>query len=358
MKNPKADKSTAIAEPFLSPQSDLSRELFLHVEAINEILAKLIASTSPHDDEQEFLKWLAGRGPIFSWEEGEKQSFCLSIFLFGKSEGVFAHEALLLKLAKECLSFPSHPPLVSFRHLCFSLPQMSSQDFFVAEVKICAEHHDHFSTIKQCLPILEKEIVMCAALQEDLSSIHFSGSNTGFSLSIAFKALQKYPSHLGRDLLKDFARFSALTEETFRTSRPPRHLVRIVCSHYLMQKSLARAFNFFSNQIHFRFRFKRIHLSFAEGTKPVLAILIGVSLPDSHEHFAESFLVGAIQRFFPDARVIQDSFYVNHKPQTNLWLLYFEVEKKSGACFSIEDIRLLEKNLSEELKRQIEIPAF
>ena len=50
------------------------------------------------------------------------------------------------------------------------------------------------------------------------------------SLDLIQRALKKWPRHLEKDIIKEFYRFAAITDEKFIQARSYFHLARIVCT--------------------------------------------------------------------------------------------------------------------------------
>ena len=154
--------------------------------------------------------------------------------------------------------------------------------------------------------------------------------------------------------------FFALSNPEFRKFRLPKHLTRIVVSHHLMRKTILHHLSVSPEKRHLEFRFIRSKLHFPFGSKNVLGLSVGLGLTDRYETFEDNHIINAVQKFIPTAQVIKGSYYFNRSNYDSIKYLYLELEKKNGAHFTLAEIRLLKRDLKEELKKRIErlIPSI
>jgi len=96
----------------------------------------------------------------------------------------------------------------------------------------------------------------------------------------------------------------------------------------------------------------RLHLPF--GVKRVLGVFVAMNVLKDNEVFEDSYLLQAIQRFVPAIELVQDSVFVEHRKEERILMMYLEVMKNDGSEFQGEEIRLLRKELGEELKKRVQ----
>lgn len=168
------------------------------------------------------------------------------------------------------------------------------------------------------------------------------------------KTLDRWPVYFAGDILLEFYRFAGQLNRTFINPRNPRYLTKLFCSQYLMRKSLIRSLHFAPEQRKIKMRLTHTELRFHFEAKPVLGILITISLKEEYERFRERHIATAIQNFFPEVEVIKSSFYScqsNHDP---VQTFYLEIEKRNGGKFSVSEVRALKRALPEELTKRVE----
>ena len=153
-------------------------------------------------------------------------------------------------------------------------------------------------------------------------------------------------------ILKEFYRFLIVTEKTFRLHRSPKHLVRLMCSHYFMHKEVMQLARFAPHISHIRVRIVQTKLTFAFGSSLCLGLIVAAALPDPHDCLEDTHLVLAVQQFCPHVRAVHGSFYSREEGTTRL--LYLELEKREGTPFSFQEIHLLKMQLENELRKRVE----
>lgn len=172
--------------------------------------------------------------------------------------------------------------------------------------------------------------------------------------------LQKHPNHLEKTLLSEYNRFFALLSPEFIIQRFPQQLTRLICTHHLFYKQLARSLRLFPEARHLQIHCAPTRLQFPFGSKPVLGLILGVCPLDRYELFDETTILLATKKLIPTAELVTGSFYCYQGQGDSIRMLYVELEKKDGAKFSSQELRLLKKCLPDELKNHVEkvVPAI
>jgi len=171
------------------------------------------------------------------------------------------------------------------------------------------------------------------------------------------KRINRFPDSFDTSIFHDLLLLYLLTTKKYLDHRNPGHLSRIVLSIHRMHKKLFDATTLQPQRRHFEVRLFPTPLVFPFASKPVLGCLIGFNMLDRNELFDEENVIIALQKHFPDLRLVKDSTY-SHTPQyKDLKIFYFEIEKKNGEPFSLEDQKLVKNKLEEKVKYCIQTLA-
>ncbi|MBS0616528.1 MAG: peptide ABC transporter substrate-binding protein [Verrucomicrobia bacterium] len=170
------------------------------------------------------------------------------------------------------------------------------------------------------------------------------------------KVIQKWPHVFGGDLFKEAQRFLSYTEKKFRAHRSLEHQLRIICSHYQLQKKLLRN----RNEIGIELRVLPTHMRFPFGQKLVMGLAIAVHFTSSYERLGDEHILRAAQKLVANLGAVKESFVAIQQPRGLECLLYLELEKENGFQFSSKEVSLLKHSLKEELKKGVETlaPSF
>ncbi|HSX11950.1 MAG TPA: peptide ABC transporter substrate-binding protein [Rhabdochlamydiaceae bacterium] len=265
----------------------------------------------------------------------------------------------MLDLVKKWLAPEREIQFLSFQNLYCHLRELSTELFFVAELKLLIEDGRDLDAVRNNLPLLAKELALAIASSKYaeylLDTKAFSYDQKGLYIHEELvRLIHKRPNEFSSEIFAETGRFLALSNKEFRDFRPHRHITRLIASHHLMHHKLSRALNLFPEKRHLELRLIRTQLRFPFGSKPVLGLAIGVTLFDKYECFEETHVLSAVLKFVPGVHVVKDSFYAYQGYKDPIRLLYLELEKKDGMNFSQSEIRTLKFELEEELKKRIE----
>lgn len=345
-------------KPFL-PISFHEGELDRHLEQGKEILAKLLPENFSCWSEEENQKWMKSQLPLIKWSQPTSTPESISIFFLLSPKQQLKAEKVLLEVIRKWLIPEKEVPILGFYNCYFYMPKVSSGLFFVAEVKIFVADGQELSTIQEHLPLLANELSLCLS-----SSAYFEKYLDTKALSLNQKSSQiqlflrqlinRSPKHFDIDLFREMSSFFALVHPDFHKFRLSKHLTRIVVSHYLMRRHLLHSLSIFPEKRHLEFHFIRSKLYFPFGAKSVLGLSIAVGLTNRYETFEDTHIVSAVQKFIPEALVVQGSYYFYRAYHDATKYIYLELEKKSGSKFTLHEILLLKRELKEELKKRIE----
>lgn len=301
-------------------------------------------------------EWVDANLPLVQWSPDCVPPDSLSIRLVCRAKEGESLDDFLLNFLKRWLIPERSLPLVSFTH---GNLYVEDELLFVAEVNLLIEDGREWTHIQANLPILERDLLLSirstkyAQYTLDTKALSFDQKTTYVHEQLRV-LLQRFPRHFDREIFTEMGRFLALSSKDFRKFRTPRHLTRLVASHFLMRKELLRATNLFPERRHLAFRFAPSELHFPFGSKRVLGLAISVGLNNKYENFDESHALLAVQRFVPEAAVVPGSFFSLRHAQEPICNLYLDLEKQDGNAFTLEEMTLLRKELEDELKKRIE----
>lgn len=162
--------------------------------------------------------------------------------------------------------------------------------------------------------------------------------------------VNNHPKNFDDDVFFEMTAFTTHFSSDFTTIREPRHISRVIALHYLFKKSMLLAIKNAPNERHLSFKLIKTHLT---GKDPVVAILIGMNLMKETERFDKKHLMVAIQSCLPQAKAVEDSFIVDRREE-KIRIFYLETQKPDNQPFSLDEIRILQRELPSLLKRQVE----
>ncbi|MBF8262743.1 MAG: hypothetical protein HW387_408 [Parachlamydiales bacterium] len=162
--------------------------------------------------------------------------------------------------------------------------------------------------------------------------------------------IRNRPQNFDRDVFYEMTAFSAYFNPHFSALRDPRHISRVIAMHYLFKKSLFVEIQNAPNERHLSFKLLKSQLT---GTDPVIGILVGINLLKESERFDKKHLMGAVQICLPQAINVADSFIVDGRDE-KIRIFYLEIQKQNRQPFSIQEVRVLQRELPPLLKKQVE----
>ncbi len=337
-----------------------SKNLADHVHGMEKILRRIIPEHLLSKTKYEFSQDLSEHIPLFSWTENLTPPDCLCIhFLCFSSYKNADLDESIQEILKKWLIPGKNLHFTSLQSLFFHWDLFPCETLFLMEVKVVIEEGKDLMVALQNLPSISRDI--SHSLKESkfkeyiLKSKALSSQPKSSSVhKDLIYLLQKYPSHFDESLFIEMGRFFALTSAEFIEPRPHRLMSKIIAAHNIMRAYLMRAINTDPENRHLFIRYTKTKLEFLFGSKPVLGLIIALSLFDKHELFEESHILQAVQSICPEAQTVKGSFYAFQGIDDPIRTLYIEFEKKDGSYFSREEFSLFQDELEEELKKRIE----
>lgn len=339
-------------------------DLATYIHALEARLEKVILQNAYFEDEGDFLSWIQGSLPLIEWTISEDSPEVFTLFLLCKASKFYKTEVLLIQYIRERLDSYKKVSLLSFEHLYFHFIHLPEENLLSLQMRILIEDASQLGLFKRSIFLLTQE--MKEAMQNPAMARYFfeiKGFSKDFKSTLIFKELthllHKFPYYFEPTIFAELKKFLTLIAKEFLESRSPRHLVKILATHYMMRNSIARSSALFPGERHLQLRLTKTRLQFLFGTKSVVGLIIGICMLDRYEFFEEKHILLAVQKIIPHARAVKGSFYTQEMPQDMIRVLYLEIEKKDGDLITLQERRQLKKLLADELKARVEklIPA-
>jgi len=341
------------------PQLAHSRALVAHIRKAKEILQELIPEEFFSLPKGKAEKWLLDKLPLFNWNDPESTPDSLTIYFLCSPTHEVKAEKVLLEIIRKWLIPEKEVSILGFNNLYFYIKGYPSRLFFIAEVKILVEDDRELSLIKEHLPLLSNELSLSLSSLKyhehilDTKALTLDQKSSQVQMYLR-KLTERAPKQFDIEIFRDMSTFFALSKPDFRKFRMPKHIARVIVSHFLMRKKMLHHLSVSPEKRHLEFHFVRSKLYFPFGTKSVLGLSIAVFLSNRYETFEDIHILDAVQKFIPDFQIVKGSHYfyrANHDP---IKYIYLELEKKDGSSVQQEEMRLLNRELKEELKKRIE----
>lgn len=249
--------------------------------------------------------------------------------------------------------------IISSKNFTFHLKEKEGRGLFFVEFLVHVETERQFAAINRNLPGLADEIKLGSLskgyAKHILEMKRLSlGGKTSYIYETIVGAMRRYPKRFEHDIFREIQRFLVNYREEFRQIRDMRHLCRIISAHYLFHKALQQDVKAYPERRQVYFKLHKTALQYTFGLKKVLGICIALNSIREYECFEERHILKAVQRILPDVRVIVDSFYSQRHEENKVLTVYIEFEKIDGNDFTLQELILLRKKLSFELKNSIE----
>lgn len=164
----------------------------------------------------------------------------------------------------------------------------------------------------------------------------------------------RFSRTIDKNIFKELDRISVLLETSFADQRSAHHLAKIAYSTYFIRRKLSQNLTHFPFNDHLDIRVFPSSLHFTFASKPVLSILAHAYLKDKYEIFDEEQVLCTIRKLIPEIQLVKDSVYTFQPSKNAVKTLYFEISKRSGDEFCLEEIGSLKTLLKEEIKFSIE----
>ncbi len=238
------------------------------------------------------------------------------------------------------------------------LPHLSDDLLSVAEVVVYLKSAAEMEEVRRNIASVETEIRLGVVSNYHARRIlEFKGlSADGKTAMIQEKInslIQSHSKDYDQGIFSHMQQFLVNCPQEFKNQRDYHHTSRIISNLYSIRKLLKQNIEVFPTKRHVNLKFLKTRLKVGKKEKSVLGILAGLNFLREHEIFKAEHLVAAV-RSLTLATLVPGSTFVDPMKDTQLQTLYLEIEKESGADFSLDEIQLLRTGLADRLKEHIE----
>ena len=239
----------------------------------------------------------------------------------------------------------------------FSFCQKPGSVFNLTELKFSLKDPSKIEELRKNFSHIERELKLGASSKYqaqrilDIKGLSGDQKTTLMQEQIA-SLIQQRPQDFDMDLLVEMQRFLMVSSDTFKELRECRLMCRIICVQYLFRKEICRQMKRNPSKRYFSLKCMRSHLHCSTNLKPIFAIVLGMNFLKRNERFEEEHLLRALQRYLPGAKAIEGSFFQHSSRMDKVHTMYIELHREKD--FSIDEIKLLRKELPEDLKHYIE----
>ena len=334
---------------------NLSRDY--HVGVIKNILDNVIPVQyifSEKEDERK--KLFQGLLPLVTWSKFKTVPFELSFFLVCKLR--YAVSKFFYEMIHWWLLPGKFVNITSVFAADFRLPELGNEIYTTCELGVWLETEEEFKMACYNLPSIEAE------LRLGTSSVYHANrilEVKGLSVDIKTAMIQenivslmhRRPNDFNYDIFMEMQRFLVDCASTFKISRDYQHMSRIVVLYYLFRKKLRDIIAESPNKRHIIMRVFKAKVYDDNGTKNVLAVILGINFLVNNEFLEEHHLLKAIKTFLPHVSVVDGSFMAKTSDGDKICAMYIEIVKNNGEDFTSDEISILRSGLPEDLKGRI-----
>lgn len=336
-----------------------SKNLQAHVEKMRGVLLENLPDPLPFNDKESLGNWITSAIPWITWSSFESPPDSVTLFFLIPPLSSLPTETFVSEMIKRWLLPHQETTILSFEHMEFYFDHHPKEAFFIGEAKVLIQNRKEANLLKENLPLLKKEILTAlsarrfapALLETKILPLDHKMNLIRESF---IKLLHRFPDDLDETIFERLAFMQAFASKEFREERSYTHLGKIILTFILLRGHLKRELNAFPEKRHMKIRFMPTELSFPFGRKPVLGLSIGLNLFHQYEVFNEKHVLRAIQKFYPNMRIVAGSTFRSNPNSDPITTLYVEIEKNDGTPLTLEEKKHLRMDLEEELKKRIE----
>ena len=296
--------------------------------------------------------------PLFAHSEFKEAPFNLSFYMLNKHRrGAFK---FFYEMVSRWLVPTESIDVVLFYAADFRMVDLSDDSYTMIEVMLRVETEDELAKIKRNLRIIETEVCL------GIGSIYHANrilEIKGLSADVKTAMIQeniamlikRRPQDLDYDVFSEMQHFLVLCTNEFKAIREYRHMSRIICVHYIFRRELRKCIEQYPDKRHVFLKLGKTRLHHPPGgVKVVLGIVVAVNFLRDYEVFEERHVLKALQHYIPSVKLVEGSFFANPARFDPIRTLYLEVEKNDGSEFSLEELKIVKRQIPTDLKGRIE----
>lgn len=332
----------------------------LYAKAVREMVEKILPEDFFMKMEsertlQDQINYFDKTLPLVSWSSLEEGNF--SCFLLSR------HRPNAFKFLFEMISRWLVPgkrlDVVLFFAADFYFTHFKANEYTVCEINMHISCKEDLELVWQNLSVIETELrlgvasVYHAQRILDIKGLSFDEKTRVVQEQI-MALIHSRPRDFDHELLTEMQHFLVVCRNSFKLIRESRHICRMICVNYLFRRALRESVREMPEKRHLYIKCLRTRLHLPFGLKKVLGVLVGINFLKSNELLEERHLLKAIKTYVSNINVVEDSFFTNTSRTDTIHTMYLEVSKTDGSDFSLDEIKLLRKELPNDLKNRIE----
>lgn len=358
------------------PQGEIEREEFpvvktiftsstahstnrLHRELIRGMTRKVLPEWffTQEADHREQLECLRELLPIFTWSDFETAPFDLSFYVLCKSRpNVFK---FFFEMVSRWLIPGRRMNVILASGFDFSLPELGPDVYTVSEVMLRLDTAADVAAVRRNLPALETEIRLGVQSAYHASRILeikglSSDEKTAMIQENIADLVRRRPRDFDDDIFAEMQHFMVMCSNEFKSLREYRHMSRIICVLYLFRRTLRSAIERAPEKRHIFVKLMKARLRQATEARTVVGLYIGLNFLRSNELLEQQHVLRAVQNHVAGVKVVNGSYLAQRSRSDAVHTIYVEVEKESGAPFTLEEMNRLRRALHQDLNGAIE----
>ncbi len=248
----------------------------------------------------------------------------------------------------------------------FKFPKLGEEVYTLCEVTLRVENQEDLELIQRNFPIIETEAILgvdSAYYARKILEIRgiSPDQKTAHIQHRMAHLVRRMPQIFSKDLFTEMQHILVLCDDDFKSQRTVRHLSRVISAHYAFRKRLLAHVKSKQGGRHLCAKLFKESVQYPQGTKEVLALVVGLNFVREKEVLEQRHLMRAIQQFVPRAEAIDQTFIINRKVQEPIATLYLELEKNDGTSFTRQELDFLKNKLPQNLQNHIArltLPVF
>ena len=164
------------------------------------------------------------------------------------------------------------------------------------------------------------------------------------------KKQARFPALFDESIYNDLALVLNLASPAYLDCHSTRQVLRLLIGLTNFRIRLLRLLSCHPHIRHVIVKFLPSHLAFPFVSKTTLGCLVGFTLTDSEELITGPNIEHLVEKLFPRYQLVPGMTYLHPLLPSVMSLVYFELEKKNGQPFTMEERKLIQKLLTEKLK--------
>lgn len=241
----------------------------------------------------------------------------------------------------------------------FSIPEFNTNVYSMCEIVIHIENSEELDEIKRNHPIIESEVrlgMVSSYYARRILEVKGLSNDEKTAMIQEYIAwvTARWPKEFSFDVFTEMQHVLVMCRDDFKSARDIRHLSRLIGIQYLFRKKIRQLVEKHPDKRHLSLKIFQARIREGDSQRPVLGVLVAVNFLQGKEIFEETHLIKAIQNYVPSAKMVENSSFFNRRGSEPICTLYLEIEKPVQEQFTREEIKILRKELPNDLAAWVE----